>query len=196
VFGEHECEISLPEEPRFIIDGGAYTGYTTTYFANHYPHARIAAIEPDPENFDILRQNCSGYKNVTLIQGGLWVSAANLVLNNGTSKKWAVRLDEAQAQERGSIKGITISGLLQQSGFDIIDILKLDIEGAEERIFSDESDEWLKKVTAIIIETHGKDCEEAVFKATSRHDFIISRNGEKKVFIRPSAIKNEKQNYH
>ena len=185
VFGEHECDISLPgRSPRFIIDGGAYAGYTTAYFAHRYPEARIAAIEPDPDNFNLLKLNCGRYDTVTLIQGGLWPSAGNLVLANSTSQSWSVRVREARAQETGSVEGVTIPGLMKRTGFDQVDILKLDIEGAEEGLFSHETDEWLGSVNAIIIETHGKKCEETVLKAVSKHGFIMSRKGEKKIFIK------------
>jgi FkbM family methyltransferase len=185
VFGEHECDVSLPYlSPRFIIDGGAYAGYTTAYFAKRYPEARIAAIEPDPDNFSLLRRNCARYDNVTLVNGGIWPCAGTLVLANTTSQSWSVRLREAQGQETGSVKSVTISGLMKQFGFDRVDILKLDIEGAEEGIFSQGNDEWLGKVNAIIIETHGNKCEETVLKAIARHGFAMSRKGEKKIFVK------------
>src|SRR5262245_15773023 len=37
-------------EPRLILDCGANVGYTSVYLLNHYPHARLIAIEPDAGN--------------------------------------------------------------------------------------------------------------------------------------------------
>jgi FkbM family methyltransferase len=187
VFGERECDITLPgtAEPRFIIDGGAYAGYTTAYFAHRYPNARIVAIEPDPGNFNLLRKNCAPCENVTLINSALWSSSANLTLANSTPQSWSVRVREPQSHETGPVRGVTIPDLLQRFGVTAIDILKLDIEGAECEIFSNENDGWLERVHAIIIETHGKSCEDAVAKSTATHGFIATRKGEKKVLVKP-----------
>ncbi len=56
VFVAREYDFPLPgPEPRLIVDGGAYVGYTTLFFAHRYPNAKILAIEPAAENFRILR---------------------------------------------------------------------------------------------------------------------------------------------
>src|SRR5690349_15408454 len=40
-----------------IIDGGANVGLATRWFAAHFPEAKIAAIEPHPANFEMLKRN-------------------------------------------------------------------------------------------------------------------------------------------
>jgi len=47
----------------------------------------------------------------------------------------------------------TVDGLLREFGLEHIDILKIDIEGAELEVFSYTS-AWIDKVEAIIIELH------------------------------------------
>jgi hypothetical protein len=41
----------LPEDPRFILDGGANVGYTRAFHAHPYPDATIIAAEPSGETF-------------------------------------------------------------------------------------------------------------------------------------------------
>jgi hypothetical protein len=49
--------------PRWILDLGAYCGYTAVYLANRFPDARIISVEPAPANFEVLRtNNCLLYK--------------------------------------------------------------------------------------------------------------------------------------
>lgn len=184
VFGKHECDVALQDEPRFIIDGGAYAGYTTACFAHRYPDARIVAIEPDPDNFKLLSRNCAPYQNVSLVNKALWHTPEKLALANSTSQSWSIRARVPQAHETGPVQGVTIPDLMRQFDFRAIDILKLDIEGAETSIFSHKNNSWLGRVNVIIIETHGKDCEDAVFKATAPHGYTVSRKGEKKIFAR------------
>lgn len=50
IFLEGELSAYVPSDPRLIIDGGANVGYSTAYFARHYPSATIVAVEPSGEN--------------------------------------------------------------------------------------------------------------------------------------------------
>jgi hypothetical protein len=50
--------------PAFIVDAGANIGMATLYFAWKYPAARIAAIEPEASNLEILRRNCEDIPSV------------------------------------------------------------------------------------------------------------------------------------
>ena len=43
--------------PTCIIDGGGNVGFTACYFASKYPAAKIITIEPDAENFEILKNH-------------------------------------------------------------------------------------------------------------------------------------------
>jgi hypothetical protein len=48
----------------------------------------------------------------------------------------------------------SIPTLMHRLGVDRIDLLKLDIEGAEHDLFQDGAQDWLTSVHAIAIETH------------------------------------------
>ncbi len=57
---------------------------------------------------------------------------------------------------------------------ELIDILKLDIEGAEAELFCANYENWLGKTNVIIIELHDRireGCSEALYKATAHHNF-------------------------
>ena len=82
----------------------------------------------------------------------------------------------------------TVSKILAESGFDEIDLMKIDIEGAEKEVFSaPDVDEWLSKVKVLVIELHDrmkKGCSRAFFTAMSKYDWHFELRGENLIFMR------------
>ena len=72
--------------------------------------------------------------------------------------------------------------LLKWSGLSKIDILKLDVEGAEKDIFeSANCGKWLDCVRQIVVELHDRivpGCSEALEHATEGRRFARSTSGE------------------
>jgi len=164
--------------PNVIIDAGAYTGYSTVFFATKYPDAVIVAIEPESSNFDILKKNTANYPNVHCIQAALWSNKTNVqVMNNPTGRQWSFRVEEAKGD--ASVLGkpvptVTIPELMKQFGFSVIDLLKIDIEGAEKKLFSENYELWIGKCGVIAIELHERfapGCSKAFYSALSRLSF-------------------------
>jgi FkbM family methyltransferase len=183
-FKKRECDVALSRPPRLIVDGGANVGFTTVFYASKYPDAKVVAVEPDRENFELMRRNCRMFPNVLLMQGGLWNSDTHLEIENPGVASWSFRLRETPAPTPNSVKGITIRKILCQCNAAEIDILKLDIEGAEEFLFAEGCDDWIGNVRTIVIEVHNQACRDAVFKATSQHAFTMSKQHEKLVFMK------------
>ena len=72
------------------------------------------------------------------------------------------------------IEGMTINSLLELKKWDSVDIIKLDIEGAEKEVFSANDLSWLNKTRLLIIELHDrykKDCTKTVFNALNQFDY-------------------------
>ena len=61
---------------------------------------------------------------------------------------------------------------------DMVDILKIDIEGSELDLFSKNYESWLGKVKNIAIEIHDKESEKAFFNALSDFDYQLEFSGE------------------
>ena len=69
-----------------------------------------------------------------------------------------------------------------------IDVLKMDIEGAEVEVLSGDSS-WVDDVRTLIIELHDRfrpGCSEALEKAFSGHDYCRSTSGENIVLTKLS----------
>jgi FkbM family methyltransferase len=189
VFITHEYELRQPLKPRFIIDAGANVGYASVYFANRYPEAKITAVEPEASNVAILRENIATYPNINLVQAGLWYQNMLLIIGNPEGEKWLFQVKEADNDQELSadcIQAVTITDLLTAAGTDQIDILKMDIEGAEKEVFA-HSQEWLDKVGMIVVELHDNlkpGCSETFYQAIANHPFSEYRQGENVFLVR------------
>jgi FkbM family methyltransferase len=181
VIAEYDCEFSRPI--RVIVDAGANIGLTSVYYANKYPEATIIAIEPEPSNYRMLEENTAPYPNVTLVRGALWKSEKEIsILDPGVGHYGFQTRDEPEsdnANRRGRVAGITVDKLMQRYSIDHIDILKLDIEGAEKEVF-ETSFTWINKVGVIIVELHDRfkiGCSRSVYEAVKEFNSEF-RKGE------------------
>jgi len=186
VFILKEYDFPVSFEPKFIIDGGANVGYASLFFAKKFPSAKIYAIEPEESNFSVLKSNIVKFKNLTAIKAGLWPRKAYLkVLDTGLDK-WGFVTKEVGPDDY-DVQTITIGEILGRSGYDEIDILKLDIEGAEKELFSENYQPWLGRVKVLVIELHDRmkdGCSSAFYSATKKYNFSETKRGENIVLFK------------
>jgi FkbM family methyltransferase len=178
--------------PRLIIDCGANVGYTSAYFLSRFPGAHVIAVEPDPGNFGMLESNLRGYGNrFTALQTAVWSHPVGLKLSrgaNGDDRDWAVQVRPLRDGELPDVVATDIGGLLANSGFDRIDILKVDVEHAEVEIFGHGSAAWLDQVDNIAIELHGDDARDTFFRAVHPSEFTFRESGELTVANRSPKV--------
>src|SRR4051812_42045539 len=53
IFWWKQYNISVPFDPRFIVDLGANIGLASVYFADRFRDATIIALEPENDNYDM-----------------------------------------------------------------------------------------------------------------------------------------------
>jgi FkbM family methyltransferase len=133
-----------------IIDGGANIGVSTIFFKKAYPQSRIIAFEPDPEIFKILEENCNAFSlsGVELIQKALWLSDGFLQFKREGSDAGRV----ARTSDDGDVIEVPACRLRPYLDEEV-DLLKLDIEGAETAVLHDCSD-LLSNVRHLFVEYH------------------------------------------
>ncbi len=158
LLGKKRGDYPFAAPPSLIIDAGAHAGYATLFYANRWPEAQIIALEPEPSNCQLLRLNCASYPNVTILQGALWHQRTRLRIVNPDAKSWGFRVGEraGDGAEAEPVEAYSVSDLLYLSGQSRISLLKIDIEGAELDVFSNDSNVWLDQVDAILIELHDR----------------------------------------
>lgn len=175
------------EDVRFIVDAGAHVGLASLYFANTYPAATVLSIEPNEGNFALLRENTIQYSRIRPLRAALWYRASALEISNPAALSWAYRVEES---DHGDIPAVTIPQLIAQSGHNRIDILKLDIEGAEKELFDHHASEWLPMVRCLAIELHDRfrpGDASAVFGATASSKFRHEHRKEVDFFFSPNT---------
>jgi len=185
IFVWADYDLAMVAEPRLIIDGGANIGCAAVYFAIRYPDARIIAVEPDAANFKMLAHNTSPYANVSLMQAGIWHKRVELKIENPDEESWMFRVHESEPSP-DTIASVTIAELFSESGASSIDLLKLDIEGAEREVFSFGYQQWLDQVKVLVIELHERykpGCEAAFYAAIANYDFSQTRRGENLILV-------------
>ena len=136
IFGNLDCQIELSPPPHVIIDGGAHVGFASVYLANRFPNATIVAVESESANLEMAKRNLQYYPNVRLLQSGIWSKDSQLVIENPEAESWAFRLREVPQPTAGSFTGRSIDSLMDEVGLSQVDLVKLDIEGAETEVFN------------------------------------------------------------
>jgi FkbM family methyltransferase len=159
VFIKKEYDFLVETQPKVIIDAGANIGLASIYFTNQYPSAKIIAIEPEHSNFEMLKANIAPYPNIIPIQAALWHKDEEINLIDPGLGKWGFMTESKNSSEGlpgitcHSVEAMTIDKIMKDYNLERIDILKVDIEGAEREVFSDSSS-WIEKVDSIIVELH------------------------------------------
>ena len=194
IFGSQEYLLPINNfHPKLILDCGGNIGCAAVYFANTYPAAQIYSVEPEKNNFSLLQYNTFLYKNIHAINSALWDKATFVGVEKDDSfNELGFNVFETTADNPDALRTITVSKLLAASGFDEIDLLKIDIEGAEREIFAaSDVDEWLPKVKVLTIELHDRmklGCSYEFFKAVSKYNWFFAFRGENLIFIRESLM--------
>lgn len=173
--------------PKTIVDAGANVGYSAVWFASKFPSAKIIAIEPEQSNFEVLVQNSGSRENIKPINAGLWNEKSFLKINNPSADSWAFKTTLAEKGEAIGVETVTIPELIDHFNLNQIDLLKIDIEGAEYELFEKGASEWLPKVKMIMIEIHDQmrpGCSDLIDKTVMPFGFTKFITKELTVFYK------------
>ena len=166
---------ALPFQPKVIIDAGANIGIASVYFKLRYREAKIAAIEIEKENIAMMRKNLLG-DDFIIYENALFSKKAFFKVENPFNASNSFVIKEVGAEEKYDIESVTIDEVMKLNNWDQVDILKIDIEGAEKVLFESDYQRWLPKVKVLMIETHDRmfpDCSYTVMKAMKEFGFIL-----------------------
>jgi FkbM family methyltransferase len=196
---EYSCLREL-KEPSLVLDLGANVGFSAAYFLSAFPTTRVVVVEPDERNLEMCKVNLAPYGDrVMFLHGAVWSRPTILRLSKGTfgdGLEWATQVTES-IEEDGTSAGVQawdVGSLIEISGGATVDLLKVDIEGAELTVFGASVGSWLHKVRNICIELHGKDCEEVFFDALQDFDYDLEYSDELTICrnLRPKESANSR----
>jgi len=135
-----------------IIDCGGNIGLSTVYLATMFPEAKVYVIEPDDDNFAILKSNSVAFGDrVVALKGGIWNESGHLKIVNPESGSAAFRVEPTAENTREGFRAYTIDEICKMAGVNSPLIVKIDIEGAQKNLFQSNAD-WLRNTHLIMLE--------------------------------------------
>ncbi|MBV6640769.1 MAG: FkbM family methyltransferase [Cyclobacteriaceae bacterium] len=129
-----------------IIDCGSNIGLSVLYFKKQYPNSRVIAFEADPDIFDTQIKNLSHLEGVESHNEAVWTDDIGI-------KLFRNKADGAYISDGGDIQVNSVRLRDFLKAYDHIDLLKLDVEGAEFDLIKDCKDE-LHRVEKLFVEIH------------------------------------------
>jgi FkbM family methyltransferase len=146
---------SSPEP--LIVDCGSNIGLSVLYFKRLYPKARVIAFEPDNATFETLERNIksNNLADVTLVKKALYDSVGSIPFYVSPEQPGllvqSTRKENLARSEVTSVETETLSTYLTEP----VDLLKMDIEGAEDHVLKDLDETGkLALVREIVLEYH------------------------------------------
>lgn len=175
VFDRQYYALPLPRPPETILDLGANVGMTAVYFSRVYPNAKIACVEPMPENVVLLKANVAD----NAVNAGIYEAAASVV--DGSLKMQRAALEYGSKPEgipfgavltgcTVEVQGISIPSLIRRLCWQRISLAKIDIEGYE-GVLLQQNEEWLERVDNICIELHEGFSEQQLHSVAAKWGF-------------------------
>ena len=167
-----------------IIDAGANVGYTTAYLFAYFQDAEIVCIEPDKGNTLVLKKNLHPfieqgkaflYENALMPEKNISLST-NRNFRDGKDYAISVSISDVETD----LKSVTIDQIMKERNWKHVDILKIDIEGAERFIFKEGTNkEYLDLVKVLAIEIHDEyNIREMIYEQLRSRHYFLFHSGE------------------
>ncbi|HWM09552.1 MAG TPA: FkbM family methyltransferase [Solirubrobacteraceae bacterium] len=138
------------DDARVIVDLGSHIGTSIVFFRQRYPGARIYGFEPDPDSFRALEANVGALEGVTVDPRAVAAGPGEALLH-ASPNSLASSLVTGNGRDV-PVRTVGLDGIFEEVGFDAIDMLKLDVEGAEHDVIANTT--RLGSVRAIAGELH------------------------------------------
>ena len=134
-----------------ILDLGAYAGFSINYFLDRFPEASILALEPDLENYELLRKNIPPGTKVTAIRAAAWSEERKISIIPGpdghSSHKTVVALSGFD-----TVPGLTLTKLITNHGWPKVDLIKMSLGGPEYAILARQAIEMSEVCETLLVD--------------------------------------------
>lgn len=138
-----------------ILDCGANIGFATLYLKLHHPGARITSFEPNPACFALLQRHIAENRlaEVTALQAacGPGEGEISFFSSPGFSPTGSIHASRGGGAQEIKVRLVRLSDHITSP----VDLLKLDIEGAEQGVLDDlVSSGKIASIRRMVIEYH------------------------------------------
>lgn len=137
-----------------VIDVGANIGFFTRHFGRWVlPHGRVIAIEPEPSNLRCLER---------LVEGDGLAGAVEVVAGVAAAATGALRLtvnphhpgDHKIGDHGLPVAAYALDDLMAERGWPAVSLIKIDVQGAEERVIDGARMTIERRAPALFVEVH------------------------------------------
>ena len=170
------------KEP-IIFDVGAYHGHISLAFRKMFPMSTIYAFEPFEESFEHLKANTASDQRIKAFNFGLSnregtqafhsniMSGTNSLLSTDESgsRTWGKRLLETKETIQAQFK--TIDSVVEKMRIPRIDLLKLDVQGAEPFVIEGASEMCRRGIIRVI---YSEIITQPTYKDQKRFDEVLA----------------------
>jgi len=164
-FSSKDYFLNLVDKKKPIIfDVGAHKGESVEFFKNIYPESQIYSFEPNKDNFRILKdksyiydKSCYPINKAVAEKSGHMnyynqdVSHIGSLLKVNVKSKDSVGYAEKAKNQKEKVAVVSIDDFLIEHKIEKIDLLKIDVQGYEEKVLKG-SKKSLCKINCLIVE--------------------------------------------
>jgi FkbM family methyltransferase len=173
---EQECYWVSLNNITHIVDLGANAGFTAVYFSKLFPSATIACVEPMPVNISVLKRNLALNKVTSVVyEAAITIKDEKTLMDIGdkdyANKVHNIPFGKSMDHNTLTVDGLSMDTMLKKLKWETIDLLKIDIEGYEGILLTQNND-WLNKVETIIVELHEGVTIDIIKNATHKYGFV------------------------
>jgi FkbM family methyltransferase len=166
-----------PRTGATIIDVGAGVGTDIPTFSRAVgPGGRVLAIEAHPDTFLALQKTCeyNQLENVTCVQAAVMDRPGTVFIEDSAAHESnSVQIQPVAAAHRIAVPGSTLDDLCAEHGIDQVDMLKMNIEGAE-RLAIRGMDDVIRRTRYAVIACHDFRSERGDDGSFSTRDEVVS----------------------
>lgn len=177
-FGEALGYVSRGHPTR-VWDLGANIGLTAAFYAMQLPLAKITGIELDEDNADMARRNTAVFGDrCQIITGAVWVEDGSVSYAIKPGAEQQARVTEGRSGRR--VVSYSLNTLF--AGDPSIDLVKMDIEGAEAHVLR-ENTAWAAKIEHIYVECHSPYTAEEATRDLEGLGFTVGRSAHHRAAV-------------
>lgn len=177
IFLQRSYDFEAERSDPLVFDCGGNIGLSVIWFKLRYPQSRIVVFEADPAIAEVLEDNLDrlGFKEgIKVVHAAVWTKNGKIrFFSNGTDSGTVDR-------QKGDklVDAVRLADLITEH----VDLLKLDVEGAEYEVIRDLCETGkIKLVHRMICEIHGRSRGDQMrlakmLSALTNHDFDFTFN--------------------